>query len=83
MQAGHGHQLQGSVGYHPLVLSLANTGEPLFVVNAAERPSHEQAAFYFDRAIDLCRRAGFQKICLRGDTDFTQSEHLDRWTGRA
>jgi hypothetical protein len=43
------------------------------------RPSHEQAAFYFDQAIALCRRAGFKKICLRGDTDFTQSEHLDRW----
>jgi hypothetical protein len=67
-------------GYHPLVLSLANTGEPLFVVNrSGNRPSHEQAAFYFDRAIALCRRAGFKQIRLRGDTDFTQSEHLDRW----
>jgi hypothetical protein len=59
---------------------LANTGEPLFVVNrSGNRPSHEQAAFYFDQAIALCRRAGFKKIRLRGDTDFTQSEHLDRW----
>ena len=70
----------GKWGYHPLLVSLANTGEALYLFNrSANRPSHEGAAGYFDRAAELCRRAGFRKITFRGDTDFTQTKHLDRW----
>jgi hypothetical protein len=70
----------GVWGYHPLVVSLANTGEVLSVVNrSGNRPSHEGAAAEADRSIALCRRAGFRRIRLRGDTDFTQTKHLDRW----
>jgi hypothetical protein len=32
-----------------------------------------------DEAIAVCRRAGFDDVLLRGDTDFTMSRHLDRW----
>lgn len=70
----------GTWGYHPLIVSLANTGEVLSLVNrSGNRPSHEGAAAQCDRAMVLCRRAGFCRILLRGDTDFSQTEHLDRW----
>jgi hypothetical protein len=70
----------GRWGYHPLVISLANTQELLYLENRpANRPSQEGAAFWLDRSIELCREAGFRKVRLRGDTAFTQTEHLDRW----
>ncbi len=71
---------KGEWGYHPLIVSLANTGEVLRIVNRpGNRPSGEGAAEPLDEAIALCRSAGFQQILLRGDTDFTQTTHLDRW----
>jgi hypothetical protein len=70
----------GTWGYHPLIVSLANTGEVLGLVNRpGNRPSHEGAAAEVDRALAVCFRGGFRSVLLRGDTDFSQTEHLDRW----
>jgi Transposase DDE domain group 1 len=70
----------GTWGYHPLVVSLANTGEVLSVVNrSGNRPSAEGAAEQVDRVLEVCFRGGFQRVLLRGDTKFSQTERLDGW----
>jgi hypothetical protein len=70
----------GTWGYHPLVVSLAQTGEVLRLLNRpVHRPSHEGAAAEVDRALAVCFKGGFRRALLRGDTDFSQTQHLDRW----
>jgi hypothetical protein len=71
---------QGVWGYAPLLVTLANTQEVLYLVN---RPGNETsshgAAEWIDRAIGLVGK-GFQKVWVRGDTDFSQTQQLDRWS---
>jgi len=66
-------------GYHPPIVSLANTKEVLYLVN---RPgnvvSHEGAAEWIDKAIELVWPYA-RTITVRGDTVFYLTEHLDRW----
>jgi hypothetical protein len=33
----------------------------------------------YDRAVALCRQAGFAHVLLRGDTDFSLTGEFDRW----
>jgi hypothetical protein len=74
---------KGQWGYHPLAVTLANTGEVMRLVNrSGNRPSHEGAAAKLDESIVVCRAAGFRSIRLRGDTDFSQTKYLDGWDGQ-
>ena len=80
-KAGMDISHDGKWGYHPLVVSLAQTGEVLSILNrSGNRPSHEGAAAEVDRAMRVCLDGGFRHILLRGDTDFSQTKHLDRWS---
>ncbi len=71
---------KGTFGYGPLVISLANTGEVLFIINrGGNRPSHDGAPGWLDAAAAWAKSAGFKKVRFRGDTDFSLTEHFDRW----
>ena len=77
---GIGLSYDGEWSYHPLLISLANTAEPLYLVNRSGNcVSHDGAVAWLDRAIALVRPS-FKRVCLRGDTDFALTGHFDRWS---
>lgn len=72
----------GIWGYHPLVISLDSTREPLYIVNRPGNvPSHQDSASWIDKSLGLVSKH-FDKLQIRGDTDFSLTGHFDKWDER-
>jgi len=69
----------GEWGYHPLLISLRETREPLYIENREGNAYTSRNAIpWIDKSIELVKQS-FREVRLGGDTGFYLSSSFDRW----